>query len=448
MNAVAKHLAALSKVLPLLLALAAAPGAAAAPPAPTDPTALAEQLYAAARPKLLQIRTLLTAADRQSSIGSGFLVSADGLAITNYHVVSQVALEPATYHLEYAAADGDHGTLQLVAIDLADDLALVRLDHGGHGRPFFAFDDRAVTGSLPKGERLFSLGNPLDLGFTIVEGTYNGPVERSYAERIHFSGAINPGMSGGPALTEEGRIAGVNVAKQRGGELISFLVPARFASALVARARSEGAPPPASFHDEIARQLTAWQAQLYRALGAAGFRADAFGPYEAPESAAPWFTCWGQTNAGQVPQPRASVNTTACNSDTWLFVASDLETGFIRLAHSYVSSRDLNRFQFAAFLSKMSQPGWVGGWSRKWFTQHRCRDDFVAPNAAGPPLRVVWCARANRQFPGLYDAWVLSVTQDSGRRALVSRLALHGVSYDNAVALTRRFLDGITWKKP
>src|SRR5215469_6431390 len=126
----------------------------AMPPAP-ETASVAERVYAAARPRLLQIRTLLTAADRQSSIGSAFLVSADGLAITNYHVVSQYALEPATYRLEYAAADGSHGEVKLLAIDVANDLALVHVDR--HDQPFFGFDDRALNGDVPKGERLYSM---------------------------------------------------------------------------------------------------------------------------------------------------------------------------------------------------------------------------------------------------------------------------------------------------
>src|SRR5258706_8592674 len=158
----------------------------------------ANSVYAAARPRLLQIRTLLASTERQTSIGSGFLVSAEGYAITNYHVVAQFALEPQTYRLEYAAPGGERGTVNLIAFDVANDLALVRIERSG--LPFFEFDKRALDDRIPNGERIYSLGNPLDIGFTIIEGTYNGRVARSYNQRIHFSGALNPGMSGGPAV--------------------------------------------------------------------------------------------------------------------------------------------------------------------------------------------------------------------------------------------------------
>ncbi|MBV8167694.1 MAG: trypsin-like peptidase domain-containing protein [Alphaproteobacteria bacterium] len=415
------------------------------PDAAPAPSMTAERVWAAARPKLLQIRTLVAAAGRQSTIGSGFLVSADGLAITNYHVVSQFALEQSTYRLEYTMADGSRGDLDLLAIDLANDLAVVRLKGRGSD-PFFGFDERALRNELSNGERFYSMGNPLNLGFTIVEGTHNGWVERTYNKRLHFSGAINPGMSGGPTVNADGRVIGINVAKMLSGDLLSFLVPVQMAADLLAQA---GRTPPEDFRPEIGRQLARWQAGLYHDLDAAGFRTSAFGPYQAPESTAPWFTCWARTNTGQVPKPRAAVSTTNCTSETRLFVANDLSTGVVSVTHAFASSFDLNSFQFAAFLSQQNQLTWAGAWSRKWLTPKRCHEDFVRAGAADgqPALRVAWCARAYRDFEGLYDISVMAVTQDSGSHALLSRLHLQATGYDHGMAMGKRFLEAIQWKK-
>ncbi len=231
-------------------------------------SAAAESIYAGARPGLLQIRTLVEAAGRQSSIGSGFLVTSDGLAVTNYHVVSQYVLEPKTYRLEFARPDGSQGKLKLLQIDVANDLAIVQLE--GTKTPHLDFDAASLADAAPRGERLYAMGNPLDLGFTIVEGTYNGFVEKSYNPRVHFTGAINPGMSGGPAVTQAGKVAGINVAKRLDGELVSFLVPASKAAALLARAKTEPPLDPSHSRDEIDRQLLVWQGDFYHALGEQG----------------------------------------------------------------------------------------------------------------------------------------------------------------------------------
>jgi S1-C subfamily serine protease len=418
---------------------ACASGAVSAAPSESS---VAERIYAAAPPRLLQIRTLVADAGRQTSNGSGFLVSADGLAITNYHVVSQAALEPNTYRLEYTAADGSQGNATLLRVDLPNDLALVRIDK--KEASFFRFDQAAIEGRLAKGERLYSMGNPLDLGFTIIEGTYNGLADHSYTDRIHFSGALNPGMSGGPAVTVDGNVIGVNVATRRGGQLISFLVPARYAADLLLKA-GEGETP-SDLKGDVGRQLVAWRSGLYKSLGEAGFRTDALGPYRAPATQALWFSCWASTNAGATPKPRASVNSTECSSDTSVFVASDLNIGTININHSLVRTVDLNQFQFATYLTQLSQPRLsVGGPFKKWYTPRRCHEDFVSASARPqhPPLRVVWCAQAYRQFEGLYDVSLIAVTQDRALEALVSRLNMHAVGYDDAIVLGKRFLEAV-----
>ena len=159
------------------------PGAAAPPPtasAPLPVSASAHRVYEQARGQLLQVRTLLKGQDSQASVGSGFLVSDEGHIITNYHVVSEAALQPDRYRLVYSTADRVEGPLQLLAFDAIHDLALVKpaAPAALAGRAPLRFRSRADA--LAQGERIYSLGNPLDVGFAVIEGTYNGLVERSF----------------------------------------------------------------------------------------------------------------------------------------------------------------------------------------------------------------------------------------------------------------------------
>ena len=426
-------------------ALAQPPAPQPAAPQPPSPplSSAAERVYDAARPRIIQVRTLLAVAGRQSTIGSGFIVSEDGLAVTNYHVVSQFVLEPRTYRLEYAAPDGGSGALTVLAIDVPSDLAVVRLDRGGW-HPL-EFEPRALDGRLTKGERLFSMGNPLDLGFTIVEGTYNGLVDKSYDERIHFSGAINAGMSGGPTENAAGRIVGVNVAKRLDGENVGFLVPARKAAALLERARN--APPLAldKAREEVGRQLDAWQASFHEALLKEGFRPGAYGPYRGLESAAPWVTCWASTNADEVPKPRVATHATQCTSGSALFVSDRILTGRLQLSYTYYRAVDVNSFQFA---HAVSQRTGAYDYAGRRLTGQECRDDFIGAGAQGhPPLRATWCMRAYRDFEGLYNVTLLAVTQDRADEALVTQLVMQGVSHANAMALGKRILEAIEWRR-
>jgi serine protease Do len=409
-------------------------------PAPVSSTA--ERIFEAARGKLLQIRTELAASGRQTTIGSAFLVESD-LAITNYHVVSQYVLEPNLYRLEYFTAANDHGSLQVLGIDIADDLALVKI---AHAQPeHFDFDPRKLD-ELIKGEQLYAMGNPLDIGFAIVEGTYNGLVDRSYTPHIHFSGAVNPGMSGGPAVARNGDVVGINVATRLDGELVSFLVPAQYAVALLAHAPRDP-PKPETLRAELGRQLAARQTELYARLEAAGLQAATFGPYIAAESKADWFTCWGQTNAEQVPKPRAMVETTNCSSESDMFVAGDLSVGRVYVTHSYIRSVDLNAFQFATYVARQNGLQWPARWREKWYTPPRCTQDFTrtAPADKGPPVEAIWCARAYKDFPDLYDVAMTTITQDRNNEALVSRLSLQAVTYEAARTLAKQFLAALQW---
>lgn len=414
--------------------------------APSRPlSATADAIYSSAKPRLLQIRTLVNAASQKSSTGSGFLLSADGLAMTNYHVVSQYALEPQTYRMEYLSADNTRGNVKLLAIDVVNDLALIKLDRGGW--PHFEFDPRALADQLPRGERLYSLGNPLDIGFAVLEGNYSGLVERSYNERIHLSGPMNPGMSGGPTVSSTSRIAGINVAKlSYGAEQVSFLVPAKFAAALLNQPSLPEPLTATATRAEITRQLSDWQAQLTQAFQQQGFKSANNGIYQVPESAAPWFTCWARTNADVKPKPRARTDSASCNMQNSLFIAGDLQSGNIEISHTHIQNDSLNSFQFANFLTLQRRTHY--GRSIKRMTQPLCHEDLIQTSSNQPKLRVQWCAAAYREFEGLYDVTVSVVSQDRTQEAVVSAFILHGFSYENASRLTQQWLNAIRFNIP
>jgi hypothetical protein len=262
-------------------------------------------------------------------------------------------------------------------------------------------------------------------------------------------------MSGGPTVTADLRVAGINVSILRDSQLVSFLVPARFAVGLIDHVREgaregtrEGqASPSSGLRAEISRQIVQWQAIRDKAVANAGVRPVALGPYRVLENAAPWLNCWSSTNAGKVPKPRAAVDETSCSSETRLYIADDLSTGQMWFSHDYVRSVDLNPLQFAAFLSLREQYLWHE--SRKWHTPRHCHESFVAGSPSGerPALRAQWCARGYFGLDGLYDVWLATVTQDSSSEALVSRLYVAGVSYEGGLRHAQRFLSSIRVRK-
>ena len=246
-----------------LTALAQPPDSPPAPaPEPAAPvSASAQRVYDEARSQLFQVRTLLKGQDSQASVGSGFLVTEQGHIVTNYHVVSQAALQPERYRLVYSTADRAEGPLQLLAFDAIHDLAIVKptAPDALSGRRPLRF--RPQTAPMAQGERIYSLGNPLDVGFAVIEGTYNGLVERSFYPTIFFAGSLNPGVSGGPTLDQQGQVIGINVAARTDGEQVSFLVPAQFAAELLEQKKA-ASPITAPAYPELTSHLMKHQAAL------------------------------------------------------------------------------------------------------------------------------------------------------------------------------------------
>ncbi|MFP2932366.1 S1C family serine protease, partial [Pyxidicoccus sp. 3LG] len=396
------------------------------------------ELFQRIEGRVAQVRIIERRSGTRSSIGSAFFVSAAGHAVTNYHVVSDVVIHPEDYTAELVLrGDGEPVPVRLVDVDVVHDLAVIQLSTPV--KDFFALEDREP----PHGARLFAMGNPRDLGTTIVEGTYNGLIQDALYERLHFSGAINPGMSGGPTLTGEGRVVGVNVATM--GNQVGFLVPVRYGADALARAlqKTEGVDPQALL-EAVRTQLVDNQQRLAERLLEAPPPKHALGSYRVPGRWRPFLKCWGDTPHD--PEVPYTVTNYQCSSEEDIYLSSRHRTGVVAFLHQHATSQKLGALRFSALYSALfSQDPDAVEATRQDVTNYRCQSEFV--DVGGLPVRAALCLRAYRKFPGLYDVVLRAATLNAGTSGLDTSLTLAGFTADNGRRIARRYLEGLSWTK-
>ncbi len=168
--------------------------------------------------------------------GSGFFISADGYAVTNYHVVD---------HAKSVQVTTDDGTLyaaKVIGTDHKTDLALIKVD-GKSNFPFVKFADHSPR----VGDWVVAVGNPFGLGGTVTAGIVSargrdigaGP----YDDYMQIDAPINKGNSGGPAFDVDGDVVGVNTAiySPSGGSVgIGFDIPSATAKMVIAQLKEHG----------------------------------------------------------------------------------------------------------------------------------------------------------------------------------------------------------------
>jgi serine protease Do len=166
--------------------------------------------------------------------GSGFFISSDGYAVTNYHVVDHANTVTVT------TDDGKTHTAKVVGTDQKSDLALIKVD--GSGFAYVKFADHA-----PRiGEWAVAVGNPFGLGGTVTAGIVSATgrdIGRGVDDYIQIDAPINRGNSGGPTFDTDGNVMGVNTAifSPSGGSVgIGFDIPAATAKNVIAQLKDKG----------------------------------------------------------------------------------------------------------------------------------------------------------------------------------------------------------------
>jgi Do/DeqQ family serine protease len=176
----------------------------------------------------------------QRSLGSGVMVDASGLVVTNNHVIE------GADQVKVSLADKREYEAEIVLKDTRTDLAVLRLKDTN--REKFTTLDFANSDELMVGDVVLAIGNPFGVGQTVTHGIISALARTQvgitdYQFFIQTDAAINPGNSGGALVDMTGRLAGINTAifsRSGGSQGIGFAIPANMVRVVVASAKSGG----------------------------------------------------------------------------------------------------------------------------------------------------------------------------------------------------------------
>lgn len=182
-------------------------------------------------------RTIFDRPRIEEGQGSGFLVQADGLVLTNLHVVLPAILHPEGGRILVGLADGRGLPAAAIAYQEQTDLALLDLE--GEGYPWVPLGD---SSRVEPGDWIVAIGNPLGLGHTVTAGIVSATGRPLHISDRRFAGLevendfylqvdtpINPGNSGGPLFDTKGEVVGIATSIIQGAEGIGFAIPSRIA---------------------------------------------------------------------------------------------------------------------------------------------------------------------------------------------------------------------------
>ncbi len=169
------------------------------------------------------------------SLGSGVIVDASGLVVTNHHVIENMT------DVKVALADKREYEAEIILRDPRTDLAVLRIKNGG-GFPSLELGD---SDALEVGDLVLAIGNPFGVGQTVTQGIVSALARTQvgitdYGFFIQTDAAINPGNSGGALVDMNGRLAGINSAiySRSGGSIgIGFAIPVNMVKVVVAAAK-------------------------------------------------------------------------------------------------------------------------------------------------------------------------------------------------------------------
>jgi serine protease Do len=169
------------------------------------------------------------------SLGSGFIMDASGLIITNNHVVE--GADKITVKL----IGGKEFKATIKGRDSATDLALIQITNPPSDLPFLKLGD---SDAVRVGDWVMAVGNPFGLSHTVTQGIISAKSRVIGAGRydnfLQTDASINPGNSGGPLLNLKGEVVGINTAILASGQGIGFATPSNMAQSVIPQLQAKG----------------------------------------------------------------------------------------------------------------------------------------------------------------------------------------------------------------
>jgi Do/DeqQ family serine protease len=199
----------------------------------------------------------------ERSLGSGVLVDAAGLVVTNNHVIE------GADQVKVSLADKREFEAEIVLKDSRSDLAVLKIKDGRERFPAVEFSD---SDALQVGDIVLAIGNPFAVGQTVTHGIVSAVARTQvgitdYQFFIQTDAAINPGNSGGALVDLSGKLVGINTAifsRSGGSQGIGFAIPANMVKVVVASAKTGGS---AVRRPWLGARLQAVTAEIAESLG-------------------------------------------------------------------------------------------------------------------------------------------------------------------------------------